>query len=57
MSKNQRNKKGNEEGCWEMYHYNGVLYNKGNYINGVEVGLWLFYYGTGKLYLKEYFIR
>ena len=40
----QFNKKGEPHGYWEIYHLNGRLYCKGNYVNGERKGYWEIHY-------------
>ena len=51
MIKNQLN----SEDYWEVYHDNGKLWYKGNYVNGIREGYWEWLYSNGKLSSKEYY--
>lgn len=49
---NQYNEKGQKHGYWEVYHENGNLLSKGNYINGEKHGYWEVYWFNGNLWHK-----
>jgi antitoxin component YwqK of YwqJK toxin-antitoxin module len=51
---NQRNKNGNRNGKWVVYHDNGELYHIKNYIDGVRVGYKQFHWRTGKITYHYY---
>jgi antitoxin component YwqK of YwqJK toxin-antitoxin module len=53
---NQYNDNGKKHGYWEVYHSNGNLIYKGNYINGKRIGYWEDYYSNGCLSHKQYFL-
>ena len=35
------NNKGQRHGLWIIYNYNGSIYNKGYFSNGLEHGYWI----------------
>ena len=39
-------------GYWEYYFNNGLLRQKGSYVNGLKDGYWEFYWFNGQLYSK-----
>jgi hypothetical protein len=41
---NQYNEKGQRHGYWEIYYFDGSLWYKGNYNNGIEIGYWEIYF-------------
>lgn len=57
MDKSPRNKQGLCHGYWEIYHKNGNLFYKGNFINNKEEGYWEDYFSNGKLWRKGNFIN
>tara|TARA_R110002126_G_scaffold82497_5_gene202184 strand:- start:57 stop:227 length:171 start_codon:yes stop_codon:yes gene_type:complete len=56
MRKNQLDKQGYQDGYWEVYHLNGMIFSKGNYVNGQLHGFWEFYCSNGKLWHKAFYI-
>ena len=59
MNKNStpRNNKGKAHGHWEMYHINGQLNIKGNYINNKRDGYWVKYFSTGETCHKGHYVK
>jgi len=57
MNKNiePRNDKGERHGYSEVYHLNGQLWYKGNYVNGNRHGYWEHYFTDGEVYYKGYY--
>jgi len=53
---NAYNDKGERHGPWEIYHDNGKLWYKKNYVNGKAQGLFEIYDSNGKLSYKQYFL-
>ena len=52
---NEYNDKGERHGPWEVYHDNGNLWYKKNYVNGKEHGLCELYHSNGNpMYKKNY---
>jgi antitoxin component YwqK of YwqJK toxin-antitoxin module len=56
LNKQPLNDKGQAHGHWEVYHKNGQLCYKGEFINDQQHGLWITYYSNGNLWYKETFI-
>ena len=56
-NKTPYNDNGQRHSYWEIYHYNGQLHYKGNYINGNEDGIWEYYYSNGQLAYKGNYIN
>ena len=52
---NKYNEQGEPHGPWEMYHANGKLWSKGNYINNKKHGPWEWYWDNDKLHEIEYY--
>ena len=51
------NAKGQANGLWERYHYNGKLWYKCVYYNGKEIGFEeLYWYDNGKVSVKSYYL-
>jgi antitoxin component YwqK of YwqJK toxin-antitoxin module len=48
---------GKRHGYWEIYHDNGELAYKANYVNGKEHGYWEEYCSNGQLYLKGNYVN
>jgi len=44
-------------GYWEVYHDNGQLYYKGNYVDGKEHGYWEEYWDNGQLRYKGNYVN
>ena len=44
-------------GYWELYHVNGKIKWKGNYVNGLEDGYWELYYYNGKIAWKGNYVN
>ena len=51
-----RNEKGEKHGYWETYYFNGNLWYKGHYKNGIREGYWKWYYSNGDLKTQQIFI-
>ncbi|NOY36987.1 MAG: toxin-antitoxin system YwqK family antitoxin [Chlorobi bacterium] len=43
------NEKGQKEGSWKNYYYDGKVQSTGKYINNQRNGIWKFYYKNGKI--------
>ena len=54
---NKYNEQGEPHGPWEMYHANGKLWSKGNYINNKKHGPWEWYWDSGNLMYKRNFLN
>ena len=52
-----RNNKKKAHGLWKVYHPNGQLKYKGNYVNGYQDGYWEVYYSNGKLWHKGNYVN
>lgn len=50
------NKKNKRHGYWEIYHYDGNLEYKGNYINGKPIGYFEVYHRNKSLLYKRFYI-
>ena len=50
------NKKNKRPGYWEIYHYDGNLEYKGNYINGKPIGYFEVYHRNKSLLYKRFYI-
>jgi hypothetical protein len=46
------------EGYWEQSFFNGGMYAKGNYINGIKIGYWEFYdfFNDAEILYKEFYL-
>ncbi len=53
---NQYNDKGELHGYWEVYHNNGNLWYKGNYINGEYIGNWEWFNVDGNIIEKVFYL-
>jgi antitoxin component YwqK of YwqJK toxin-antitoxin module len=54
---NLYNEKGERHGYWEIYHDNGQLCYKGNYVNDNRHGYWESYYRNGQLESKGNYVN
>ena len=50
------NDKNERHGYWVVYHLNGNIRYKGNWVNDTKNGYWEEYNSNGKLLLKEFYI-
>jgi len=53
-SENKKNKDGNREGPWKIYHDNGQLKGEGSYVDDKQEGLWKHYHENGQLDVEGY---
>jgi hypothetical protein len=53
---NQYNDKYEPHGYWECYHYDRILWYKGNYVNGERNGYWEWYDYKCNLQDKQFYL-
>jgi len=54
---NKYNGQGFKHGPWEVYHGNGQLLYKGNYVDGKRHGLFEQYHPNGQLWYKVNYVN